>query len=834
MPNIGWTLQANQNISPEIKAIDDALKQMGSGSSAAFQQFFNNFGNAENVVNKLSVSIKNVENASRQATTGGLGSFINSITHIAGGVTLSNIIQDITSKIVGLTTELIKQPAEFEGYANAYVRIFHSVEIAKQHMDDVLNFAQQAPQSVSQVLKLDQQLSLITEHTGNLKARVGEDFNGIRQSIVDASSGMNKDLETVGNAFIRVFQGATGFGINALQRMGLISKQELAAQGIEFNKSGSKILSDSDKVTAALLQIWNTKFGGMASVQSNTFNGILSNIKDWGVKAALYLGGDFFAEAKTHLKEFWDFIRQPEVLDTLKEWGTNLGKLGHLAWEGFSLAAQGAQYFLAFIRPITDAIGQLLAMLPSGTQSLNGIFDPSAATAGQQALDIQDGYNAALDDANVSSDELKDKLKGIQREHQNINAQLDDQIQKLRAQETELDRIYEKKKSDRDIEELKKQIQRDTALSKDIYNPEGKAAALRLVDEQTRLADMQEAAAHTQQKNAIQDKISAIEAEKRAGDNNARAQENAINDQIDALQKQSSFLQNALKDFTDGQQKYKQASDDSSQSTQNNISLIDQLSQALENLHIKSTGFATAWNEEVLPALNDAPSKWDEFTTYVNKAAKSLGIDKGLAFVLIDAQRTLHDFFDLVDVMGPVMLDDFGTTISLIIGFVETLIGNIVNIIKVAANIPAALAAGDSNKLFEGLLQLPDFGKQVQDAIGHTFGSNNKGQQGLDELNKRHAANMQQEFRDLAGNDTLFPGATDTQNSMNQSEFPSAANDARQIAANSGGGQTVTVITQTQNECPSCKKKTFLNNVYEQRAAISDAVGGYVKSTTGH
>lgn len=829
MPDINWSLHASQQVSPAIDQIDTAIKNLGTQTQGSFQQIFNNFAQADSIVNRFNVSIKNTVNSAKSADNG-LGSLLHTITGFTAGRIASDIIEKIGHAAMDLASNLISQPAMLEGYANAYVRIFHSVEIAKTHMDEVLQFAARVPQGITEILKLDQQLSLITETTGDLKKKVGMDFDSIRQTIVDASSAMNKDVNTVGNAFIRVFQGASGMGINALQRMGLVSKQELADQGVEFAKNNTKILSSSDQVTAALLAIWQKKFGGMAEVQSNTFNGIISNIKDWGVRASAALGGDLFAEAKTHLKDFWDYIRQPEVMATLKDWGDILGRVGHAAWDAFQLALQGAQAFFGIIRPLTDALGNLLHMLPGGNDSGNGLFDPAATSAGKLNANLED-YQNIMDQNATSTAALENQLKELRYTAEDVDFAYTTQIDKLREQETIVQRIYELQKAQRNLLTDKASVTRDKALAVDIFNSEGKSAALRLPGEEQKVADDLDAMANTAQKNASADKITSIENEKKATDQNFKLQERNIQRQIDQLKAVADAATGSFNDYTDGQNQVITGSGKLDTALSTTQTFIDSLRDSIDKLTNSSSTLGTTWNTLVLPGLEKAPDKLNEVGKTAGDAAHMLGVDKGMAFVVIMLSSYLHALFDLIDVMIPVVADDIGTVASVITTFAAALIATFANTLKMISNIPNAIASGDSSKMFEGTMQVPDIGKAVTDAVGHMFGEGNPGQKAVAELDRRGKITSQATLQALADDPTIgFKGsASDPRAAGNQNEFPSSANDVR---VSDGNGSTISVTVKSENTCPTCKKTEQLNLIRENRADIADILGQTIKQRT--
>ena len=72
---------------------------------------------------------------------------------------------------------------------------------------------------------------------------------------------------------------------------------ESGQMGLEFSKSG-ELISPLDKSMTVLLQAMKTKFGGMMDAQSQTFEGMMSNLKDWFGQAQRLAGEPLFNALK--------------------------------------------------------------------------------------------------------------------------------------------------------------------------------------------------------------------------------------------------------------------------------------------------------------------------------------------------------------------------------------------------------------------------------------------------------------------------------------------------------------------------------------------------------
>lgn len=199
--------------------------------------------------------------------------------------------------------------AQFERYNVQLATLLGSAEAAKDRMAELSEFGAKTPFELPQLVEAEKVLvgfGLNTEKTTKLAGMNLADF---RTVIGDVAAGTGRDFAEVALTFGKFSAGATGESLARLQEMGVVTKEQLAAVGIEFSKSG-QLLSPLPEAFAAATKIAADKFGGGMDALSGTFEGQMSTLADtWG-QIKRTLAAPIFDALKSGLNDFLPALGQ--------------------------------------------------------------------------------------------------------------------------------------------------------------------------------------------------------------------------------------------------------------------------------------------------------------------------------------------------------------------------------------------------------------------------------------------------------------------------------------------------------------------------------------------
>lgn len=280
--------------------------------------------------------------------------------------------------------EMVGANRQWEQFEARFTTLLKSEEAALQRLSDLEQFGILTPFNLDQVIEADILLQNFGLHAANAAQRFGKSGEDIRRIAGDTAAGVGASFTEIAMWLGRFAAGDTGRAIMRMQELGVTTRQELAAMGVEFNKAGSMI-SPVDQAMTALLQIMDEKFGGLMDVQSATLGGMESNLEEW-VDKQKRLWGEPVADAyKEHLSELVGFLDSELVTDlseagrelfasavgwlddVLVEWGHKLGYLAVDAFEWganivrqFASGIEGSDYVANALQRIADDIAYWL------------------------------------------------------------------------------------------------------------------------------------------------------------------------------------------------------------------------------------------------------------------------------------------------------------------------------------------------------------------------------------------------------------------------------------------------------------------------------------------
>jgi phage-related protein len=243
------------------------------------------------------------------------------IGKIAGGFVVGNIISAGLGKIgdaVGdLKAAMIDGNAEFERYQVQFGVLLGSSEAAEKRLKELADFGAKTPFELPEVVRADKVLQSFGLHAQDAAKRFGMSGSQIRTVAGDVAAGTGASFEEIAGYLGKFSSGATGESIARFQELGIVTRKELAEMGLRFSKSG-ELLSPLDESMTVLLKSMQGKFGGIMDAQSGTFEGMLSNMKDWIGQAGRVIGKPIFEKLKVGLKGVLDFLTGPQAQAALE------------------------------------------------------------------------------------------------------------------------------------------------------------------------------------------------------------------------------------------------------------------------------------------------------------------------------------------------------------------------------------------------------------------------------------------------------------------------------------------------------------------------------------
>lgn len=279
-----------------FKALHESLKNI-EGSSAGTAAALEKMASSERVAEESGLSLANL-------VTGTLS--------VAFGQVLTSSIERVTGAIGGLISSGVDLNSQMEGFTNRFNVLLGSVEATEERMAALVDFGKRTPFEFSGVVEADLILQNFGLHAEGVAERFGFSGERIRTIVGDTASGVGQGFKDMAALIGRFSAGATGEALTRFQELGVVTRQELAAMGIQFSKSG-QLLSPLPEAMDAVLTSMQSKFGGLMDVQSASLEGMSSNLQDWFDDVRRRLGEPLFDRAKEGLAGLLDALSSPEV-----------------------------------------------------------------------------------------------------------------------------------------------------------------------------------------------------------------------------------------------------------------------------------------------------------------------------------------------------------------------------------------------------------------------------------------------------------------------------------------------------------------------------------------
>lgn len=269
-----------------------------------------------------------------QGSSGALGSLaaaaasparaLSGLVDTLGRVGLAAMgIQALASSIAGLARGMVSGNAEFERYEVQFGVLLGSATEAKKRIADLTEFAKVTPFELPEVVRADKILVAFGLDAADTAKRFGVSAEQIRTTVGDAASGAGVSFEMLAIAFGRFASGATGEAIQRFQELGIATREQMAAWGMEFSKAG-QLLTPAREAFTILEKHVREKYGGMMDAQSRTFEGMLSNLADWFGQTKGMLMAPLFDVLKEQLQGLLTTLNSSEAKLAISNLGLQL------------------------------------------------------------------------------------------------------------------------------------------------------------------------------------------------------------------------------------------------------------------------------------------------------------------------------------------------------------------------------------------------------------------------------------------------------------------------------------------------------------------------------
>lgn len=307
------------------------------------------------------------------------GFWSNAFSMVTGGL-ITKAIDGVTGSIGGLIDGMIGGNAQFEVYNTQFSVMLGSAEAAKDRMAELSAFGASTPFELPQVVEADKVLQGFGLHSQEAAKMFGFSGAEIRTIAGDVAAGTGVEFKDMALTIGKFSKGGTGEAIARFQELGILTRDELAAMGVQFSKSG-ELISPLPEATNAMLTIMKQKYGGLMEAQSGTFEGMMSNLSDWKAGVLRTIGAPIFEVLKEKLGDLLTILNSQAVQDGIASFATAI--------------ATGLGGFLEFIGdivgPVVSFVGELVSEWSIAEEYTSSIWERIGAVLDTVFLRITEG-----------------------------------------------------------------------------------------------------------------------------------------------------------------------------------------------------------------------------------------------------------------------------------------------------------------------------------------------------------------------------------------------------------------------------------------------------------
>lgn len=309
---------------------------------------------------------------SDKASTGlaGLSKTLGGVGAMAGGAAVAGIAV-AGAAIGGLAVSSVAANAEFEQFELRLTTLMRSAGAAQARMAELAEFGKRTPFDLPGVVEADLVLQGFGLHSEDAAQKFGYSGEQIRTIAGDVASGAGVAFKDMALLLGRFSKGATGEAISRFEELGIASRDELAKMGLEFSKSG-ELLSPLPQAMNTVLSLMKQKYGGLMDAQSQSLDGMKSNLRDWVGQTTREMGKPIFDVAKAGLKDLLDYLNSPAMTGAVKSASRAIADFTTGMVDGLRLAKETAREIglganlSELIKPLSEGLSTLLTTLNGG------------------------------------------------------------------------------------------------------------------------------------------------------------------------------------------------------------------------------------------------------------------------------------------------------------------------------------------------------------------------------------------------------------------------------------------------------------------------------------
>jgi hypothetical protein len=257
-------------------------------------------------------------------------------------------------------TQAIASNSAFEQYETQFATLLGSTEAAQQRMEELARFGATTPFDLPGVVEANRILTGFGLTADDVADRFGFDAQQIMTIAGDVASGTGLSFQEMALLMGKFSAGATGEVIARFQELGIMTREQMTAMGIEFSKSG-EMLTPLPEAMEIVLGMMEDKYGGLMDAQSQTFEGMMSNIRDWVGSTIREVGKPIFDKAKQGLNKLLEFLSGEFVKESLAAFA--------------AFASQGVEKAIEAIEELVKLFGGFVADIQSGTPPIEALSE---------------------------------------------------------------------------------------------------------------------------------------------------------------------------------------------------------------------------------------------------------------------------------------------------------------------------------------------------------------------------------------------------------------------------------------------------------------------------
>lgn len=405
-----------------------------------------------------------------KSVAGSIGNFFQQAFSHATGEIITRSLSGIVGVISQIKEAMIGGNTAFEQYETQFSVLLGNADLAHARLQELAEFGQRTPVELPELVQADRILQSFGLHAPDVVKHFEQMGIDLRTITGDIAAGTGASYQEIATAIGRFSAGATGEAIQRFQELGITTRSELAAMGVEFSKSG-ELTSPLSQAMDVLLQIVQQKFGGMMEAQAQTFGGMFSNFQDWIGNTGRILGEPVFDALKSGLQGFLELVQPGSPVDNaIKEFANTIrlaievagtllealtgGGVGSAIENWASSITAGLQRVNEFLRQLKDEImgltaGDILGELGPGLANLDQQMNKSLADLAERHNQVITGLQQQLANAGTQlAKTLAEINEKYAKQIADLNQRITDTAEQFQERLSDLAEQHAKRRAD--------------------------------------------------------------------------------------------------------------------------------------------------------------------------------------------------------------------------------------------------------------------------------------------------------------------------------------------------------------------------------------------------